>query len=189
MPKYKTIVVDPPWPIKIGPDMTRVLQGSSLKDELEYQTMTEEEIKEFPINDFAEDDSIIFLWCTNSKLTNGRPCLQVGFEVLERWNFKFRTLLIWQKNSGYAIWQPFRGITEFILFGTRTHNIPPYGKYSNLFNWPNRRHSEKPAGFYQMLRSWSPKPRIDIFARNAHVGFEGWGNEYVGDGPLQEFLE
>ena len=187
--KYKTVVIDPPWPIKLAPSMNRFLQGSPLKDELEYQTMTEDEIKCFPINDFAAGDAIIFLWCTNSKLTNGRPCLQVAFEVLEQWAFKFRSVLTWQKNSGYAVWQPFRGVTEFILFGTRTHNIPPYGKYTNLFNWPNRKHSEKPVGFYQMLRSWSPAPRIDIFARNAHVGFDGWGDEYVGEGALAEWLE
>ena len=188
--KYKTVVIDPPWPIKIGPDMKRVLQGSSLRDELDYKTMTEQELRDFPINDFAAEKALLFLWCTNSKLTNGRPCLQTALEMLEYWGFKYRITLVWQKPSGYAIWHPFRGTTEFILFATRNvHNVPPYGYYSNVFEWPLTKHSEKPAGFYQMLRSWSPKPRIDIFARNAHVGFDGWGNEYVGEGPLQEFLE
>lgn len=187
--KYKTVVVDPPWPIKIGGSMKDKLKGCGLTESLPYKTMSEEELKNFPIDDYAADESILFLWATNSKLTNGRPCLQVAFEILERWGFKFRMLLIWKKDKAYAIWTPFRGQTEFVLFSTRNiHNCPPYGQYSNIFEAPVTKHSEKPARFYQMIRSCTPKPRIDLFARRAHEEFDGWGDEYVGEGTLQEFL-
>ena len=188
--KYKTVVIDPPWPITLAPSMNRILQGSPLHATLDYELMTEDEIREFPIDDFAEDESMLFLWATNGKLQSGRPCLQVAFEMLERWGFKYRLTLVWKKSHGYAIWQPFRGITEFVLFATRgIHNCPPYGKFSNVFEYPITKHSEKPAGFYQMIRSCTPEPRVDVFARNAHEGFAGWGKEYVGEGPLQEFLK
>ena len=189
MPKYKTVVIDPPWPIALAPSMNRVLQGSQLHATLDYEFMTEKDIIDFPINDFAAEESMLFLWATNGKLESGRPCLQFAFELLELWGFKYRLTLVWKKSHGYAIWQPFRGITEFVLFATRNmHNCAPYGKFSNVFEYPITKHSEKPAGFYQMLRSCTPKPRIDIFARNAHEGFDGFGNEYVGEGPLKEFL-
>jgi len=59
----------------------------------------------------------------------------------------------------------------------------------NIFEAPRGTHSEKPARFYQLLRAWTPKPRIDIFARNAHEGFDGWGDEYVGEGALAPYLK
>jgi N6-adenosine-specific RNA methylase IME4 len=188
--KYKTVVVDPPWPIKLAPSMNRILQGSQLHETLDYEFMSVDELREFPIDDYADEKSIIFLWCLNSKLENGRPCLQVAFELIEKWGFKFRMTLVWEKSHGYAIWQPFRGLTEFVIFATRgIQNLKPYGRYSNIFKWPITKHSEKPAGFYQMLRAWTPEPRIDLFARRAHLGFDGWGHEYVGEGPLMEFLK
>jgi len=190
MTRYKTVVIDPPWPIALASSMNRILKGSKLHATLDYELMSEEEIRDFPINDFAAEESRLFLWCTNSKLTSGRPCLQVAFEMLEHWGFRFRITLVWKKSHGYAIWHPFRGVTEFVLFATRgIHNCSPYGKYSNVFEYPITNHSVKPAGFYQMIRECTPTPRIDIFARNAHEGFDGWGNEYVGDGPLKEFLK
>ena len=191
--KYKTVVVDPPWPIKLAPSMNKVLKGSTLHATLDYKFMSVDELLEFPINDYAAEECLLFLWCTNGKLENGRPCLQVALEMIEYWKFKYRLILIWHKSHGYAIWQPFRGLTEFVIFATRkVHNYKPYGKYSNIFQWPITKHSEKPAGFYQMLRGWTPKPRIDIFARRTHEGFDGWGDEYVGnsdEGTLVEYLE
>lgn len=191
MKKYKTVVIDPPWPIRLAPDMERILPGSSLHSHMNYENMTEEELRDFPIDDFAADRSMIFIWCTNSKLTTGRPCIQVALELLEHWGFRYRSILVWHKTHGFAIWIPFRGVTEFIIFGTRKlSKCPPYGQYSNVFNWPMTKHSEKPAGFYQMLRNCTPEPRIDIFARRAHPGFNGWGDEYAGDhGPLLPFLD
>lgn len=189
MKLFNTVVVDPPWAIKLTSDMKRILQGSHLRDSLDYKTMSEDELREFPIDDFAADKAMLFLWCTNSKLINGRPCMQVAFELLEHWGFKFRITLVWKKSHGFGVWHPFRGITEFVLLGTRKmHNCPPYGRYSNVFEYPITKHSEKPAGFYQMLRQCTPKPRIDVFARRAHEGFHGWGDEYVGEGPLEKFL-
>lgn len=190
MSKYKTVVVDPPWPIKLAPDMKRVLQGSSLHAQLDYNTMTEQELIDFRIDDFATESSLLFLWCLNSKLETGRPCLRVAFDLLEHWGYNYRMTLVWKKPNGYAIFIPFRGETEFVLFATRgVHNCSPYGKFSNVFSLPMTKHSEKPAGFYQMIRSCTPAPRIDLFARRAHEGFDGWGDEYVGDGPLAEWLK
>ena len=191
--RYKTVVIDPPWSIKLSDDLEGKIQGSKLPAVLDYETMTNEELLNFPIDDYAADDCLLFLWATNSKLENGRPCLWLALEMLERWGFNYRLVLVWVKPSGFAVWSPFRGNTEFVIFATRgTFNVPPYGRFSNVFYAPITKHSEKPARFYQLLRGWTPKPRIDIFARRAHDGFDGWGNEYAGnsdEGTLLEYLE
>jgi len=40
-----------------------------------------------------------------------------------------------------------------------------------------REHSRKPDEFYQLVLDVSPGPRVDVFARENHVGFTAWGNE------------
>ena len=38
-------------------------------------------------------------------------------------------------------------------------------------------HSRKPQIFYQMLCRSTPEPRIDVFARKRHYGFDAWGDQ------------
>lgn len=180
--KYKTVVIDPPWP----------LAGSKLKlphgsfPSAPYHTMTLEDIKRFDINKFAEDEALLFLWVINNTM-------RVGFDILDAWGFSFHQILTWDKGSGHAIWSPIMGRTEHVLFAYRgnfrTLTDNKMGVMQSLITTnKTRKHSKKPARFYQTLRGWTPKPRIDLFARHAHEGFDGWGDEYVGEGPLQEFL-
>ena len=202
MPAYKTIVIDPPWPIAfdssarfdvlrekrtIG-NFTRFKQ----QDEL-YEVVTIDDIINFPINDFA-DDALLFLWVTCGKI-KGRPVIDIGFDILDKWGFTYHSIITWVKPKSQAIFSPLLCQTEHVLFAWR-------GNFANLTNKQNGvmknvliesgyqiKHSQKPARFYQLLRAWTPAPRIDIFARRAHEGFDGWGDGYVGDGPLKEFLE
>lgn len=43
-------------------------------------------------------------------------------------------------------------------------------------------HSQKPDEFYEILRRRTPAPRIDIFARRRHFGFDAHGNQVENDG-------
>jgi N6-adenosine-specific RNA methylase IME4 len=70
-----------------------------------------------------------------------------------------------------------RWYTEFVVFGVR-------GKLPTLRNnalgivfAERRQHSEKPEEMYELVRSLSPGPRIDIFARRERPGFIAWGDE------------
>lgn len=185
--KYKTVVIDPPWQLNEGTDIG--LQGGRLTS-IPYSVMTDDDILTFDIDAFAADRCILFMWATAGKTKRGIPILELAFKILREWGFTYRTMIYWKKPSDNpAIFIPFRRSLEPILFATRgISQVPPYGKYSDIFESQKRKHSEKPARFYQLLRAWTPEPRIDIFARNAHEGFDGWGDEYVGEGPLQEFL-
>jgi N6-adenosine-specific RNA methylase IME4 len=184
MPKYKTVVIDPPWNIRN--DKPLQLPHSPFPC-LPYSTMNIEEIQAFPINHFADDECLLFLWVITSTIRD-------GFDILQDWGFRFHHILTWDKGSGHAIWSPIMGRTEHCLLGYRgnfrelTNN--KMGVMQSLIKTTGvRKHSEKPARFYQLLRAWTPEPRIDIFARNHHEGFDGWGDEYVGEGPLAEWLE
>jgi len=188
--RYRTVVVDPPWPVNQGGAKLESLQGSKLKA-MPYDTMSETEIFAFPIDDFAAEQSLLFLWATTGRTLEGNIVLEQAFQIVKAWGFRYRVMLYWDK-QGDGIpkpWTPYRCTIEPILFCTRgISRVPPYGRYCDIFKAPQTSHSEKPAHFYQMLRQWTPAPRIDIFARKAHEGFDGWGLEYVGEGPLQAYI-
>ena len=181
MPKYKTVVIDPPWP----------LNGSKLElphgsfPQVPYNTMSLNEIKSFPIDDFAAEESLLFLWVITRSI-------RFGFDILEEWGFKFHQIITWDKGSGHAIWSPLMGRTEHCLFAYRGNFrvlVNRMGVMQNLIKSDKtRKHSQKPSKFYRLIREWTPEPRIDIFARRAHVGFDGWGFEYVGEGPLSKYI-
>jgi len=217
MTKYKTVVIDPPWPIdNIGLSPKALhhmnghsktprrpfLQRSTMKERMtdNYSIMTLEDITHFPIDEYADEESFLFLWVTNSK-AEGKPVIHFGFELLERWGFKYHQIITWDKCNNFGFWTPIMTQTEHCLVSYR-------GNFTRLTNKQNAimsniirthyqiKHSEKPAKFYQLLRRWTPEPRIDLFARRAHVGFDGWGNEYVGagelaryTGPLEEWID
>ena len=190
MNKYRTIVIDFPWPLKVGGNVPKSMQGTTLATKLAYGTMPPSDIQKFPIDDFAAEECLLFIWVTNGKMSNGYPIVRFGFELLEEWGFSYHHVITWVKTSPFAFWSPITSATEHVLFGYRGELPKCYGVMPGVFTAPNHKHSEKPARFYQLLRSWTPAPRIDLFARQAHEGFDGWGDEYAGEhGPLLPFLK
>ena len=193
MPAYKTIVIDPPWMIVYDTgaytNMDEFKHG--IKERLPYDTMKDADIHNFDIEEYADDVCYLFMWATFGKLA-GSPYLvfELAIQLCRKWGFVVREIILWDKHNGIVSpFTPFRRQVEPIIFATRgITQIKPYGKYSSIFRAPSTTHSTKPVYFYNWLNKWTPKPRIDIFARNAHEGFDGWGDEYVGDGPLKEFL-
>ena len=191
--KYKTVVIDPPWPLKTGKIPLTVTRrsgkwGAKVID-LDYKPATIQEIKAFPINDYAAADCLLFLWVLSGKI-DGQPCIKIGLDMLEQWEFNYHQIITWVKETGLCIWSPFRSLTEHVLVGYRGILPKKYAVMNNTFTTQQLKHSEKPARFYQLLREWTPEPRIDLFARQAHEGFDGWGDEYAGDhGPLLPFLK
>ena len=191
--KYKTVVIDPPWPLKHATKPIKMGERNpkhiQFKESLPYEYMSTEEILSFPIDDFATDDALLFLWVANGRTVDDEPIPALGFRCLQEWGFRYNSMIHWLRNQVTCLWSPLAITTEMCLFGWRKQPLDLINSMKNVFEAPRGAHSEKPARFYQLLREWTPEPRIDIFARNAHEGFDGWGDEYVGEGPLAEWLE
>ena len=162
--KYQTIVIDPPWPVE------KIIRDERPnQDVFSYPTMTIEQITNFKTTDFAADNCHIYLWSTHK-------FLPTAFLILDSWGFRYQCLMTWIKNVGMT---PFSWMysTEHVLFG-RKGSLDLLKKGVRLdFNAKVREHSRKPEEFYQIVRLVSPEPRIDIFSREKHEGFDQYGNE------------
>jgi len=165
--KYRTIVVDPPWPIeKI---LCKVRPNQIVMD---YPTMTIEEIKALPISNLAMDDGChLYLWTI-------QKYLPISFEVLRGWGFTYIFTMIWHKKGGF---QPFnlpQYNCEFVLFGKKG-SLPflETKDFFTCFEGERRQHSRKPQGFYDLVSRVSPEPRLDYFSREEKKGFTSYGNE------------
>ena len=176
--QYKCIVVDPPWDQgKTGKRSVRPNQGTNL----DYPTMTCEEIGETAIDEWAAPQAFLWLWATNSRSrSSGRPILMHAFELMEQWGFRYYTMLTWDKSTGPCPFGPYQITTEHCLFGYRGKGIFPkdcLGKTKTAFSARVSRHSEKPSWLYERVSDQFEGPRLDVFARRAHAGFHAWGNE------------
>ncbi len=176
--RYRTIVVDPPWPYVEGwPGW-----GKSRKERLAlpYPSMTLEEIKGLPVAQLIEPEGYLFLWATNRYL-------EEAFSVARTWTFRPRQVLTWCKpeQGEGAPGGMFATTTEFIVIAQR---IGPrsnaHGKRTNSlrvgrswFKWTKSQHSQKPDAFLDLVEQVSPGPYLEMFARRARFGWDYHGNE------------
>lgn len=167
--KYKTVVIDPPW--QVCCNLTKVKFYRCGK-KLPYKVMTDEEIATFPINDFADDNCDLFMWVTHTKLP-------MALEILKKWGFHYHCLLTWDKQNGVCL-NGFYRRTEFVIYAYRGKlgiDVKEGNYLPTLFKEQSTINSRKPDIFYQLLLKRTQKPRIDIFARRKHVGFDAFGDE------------
>jgi N6-adenosine-specific RNA methylase IME4 len=173
MTKYKTIVMDPPWEVDSG--FAKRLTNTKyyrFGKKLPYETMTDNEILEFPINDFADEECALFIWTIQKKT----PFV---FKLLEKWGFKFNLILTWKKSSGIGLKGFYRN-SETCIYAYRGKMCVDWGKghyIKTCFEAPVTKNSEKPSIFYESISNRTLEPRIDIFARRRHDGFDAWGDQ------------
>ena len=170
--KYRTIVIDFPWDVGLTGGMLKDTKFYRCGKPTPYKVMSNKEIQDFPINDFADNDCDLFVWVTHSKLP-------FGLELVKQWGFKYHCLITWDKTNGIGL-NGFQRRTEMVVYAyrgkmgvlrTKGHYIP------TLITEKLTTHSTKPTLFYTILKSRTLEPRIDIFARKRHEGFEAWGDE------------
>ena len=113
--KFDILVVDPPW--NQGKTGFRDVRPNQTKI-LDYPTLSKEDIKKLPIQEWSKDSSLIWLWVTNSKDKKTKePIIKIGFELLEHWGFNYYTTITWDKKTGPCPFGPYQITTEHILFG------------------------------------------------------------------------
>ena len=163
--KYQTIVIDPPWDWGDEGDVNQLGRAKP-----EYKTMSFEELMNFPIADKAAENCHIYLWITNRSLPK-------GFELLNKWGFRYITAITWCKPF-FGMGNYFRGSTEHVLFGVKGSLELLRKDVGTWFEAPRgEKHSQKPEEFYKLVESCSPGPWLDVFARKRRSGWVTWGGE------------
>jgi site-specific DNA-methyltransferase (adenine-specific) len=188
--KYKIIYADPPWSYN---DRVYTAKGDgkfySLED-YHYKTMSVKEICELPVNKMTDENCILFMWATF-------PNLKEALQVIEAWGFQYKTLgFSWIKtnqrqNLNQMAFFPTDTIDVFFGIGHYTKSncevclIGTKGKPEIVSNYvssvviaPRGKHSKKPNEVRnKIVELCGDKPRIELFARQAHTGWDTWGNQ------------
>lgn len=167
--KYQIIYADPPWDVKRGPDWNS--NGPSKL--LPYPTMTVNEIKQLPIEDISDKNCWLFLWVINKYIPE-------SYEIAKNWGFKPSCLLTWIKpKHGIGIGGTFIQTTEHLLF-CRKGTLKAIKRIdTTYFEYPRRKHSEKPYEIRKMISDLVPEntTKIELFARQKVDKWDSWGNE------------
>ena len=180
MGKFKTVVVDPPWPLE---DMG-FRRGNGVTDVMvPYDKMSMSDIAALPIQDVSDSDALVFCWTVNRYIRR-------TYKLIDGWGFRYAYLMTWIKSGGIQTPTTPCFNAEFIMVGRK--GKPAYKEtkaFSTANYWRRGKHSEKPEGFYDLLRRVTPAPRIDIFNRRPIPGFVGWGNESPPDSELDPLYQ
>ena len=186
--KYSIIYADPPWQFK-----TYSKKGQEKKSaDCHYQCMSIEEIMALPVNEIAEQNSILFLWVTF-------PLLKEGIETIQKWGFEYKTCgFNWVKKNkksdgwfwGLGYWT--RSNSELCLIGTKGKPKRISKSVSQICDARIMEHSKKPNEIRdKIVELCGDIPRIELFARCSTDGWKCIGNEIDGKDiriALQEMI-
>ena len=138
--------------------------------------MPVKDIMALPIGELADPEGChLYCWTTNNYLPAALECIQM-------WGFEYITTITWLKDR-VGLGQYYRGLTEHCLFASTKKRLPykmADGKRCQGitgFSEPKTIHSRKPDCMRNMIEWVSYAPRIELFAREHHAGWDVWGNE------------
>jgi N6-adenosine-specific RNA methylase IME4 len=172
--KYQIIYADPPWKTKSFKEK----KDGMLSRELPYPQMSDSDIADLNIKGIAADDSILFMWCIDSRIP-------MAAELMAKWGFEYKCVgFVWCKkakttegfNGGFSSYT--KRDCEFCLIGVR-------GKYLNLKRGvnqiliePKTTHSRKPDTVRnRIIDLCGNLSRVELFCRYPADGWNVWGNE------------
>ena len=179
--KYNIIYADPPWQFKY--QSKKRTDGTSddlnIRDpQKEYPCMTIDDIYNMPVNEIADDNSILFLWVTY-------PLLKEGIKTMEEWGFTYKTCgFSWIKKNkksdslfwGLGYWT--RANNEICLLGTKGKPKRVSKGVHQVVMSKIQKHSQKPDIVKdRIVELCGDVPRIELFARQRTKGWDVWGND------------
>ena len=179
MKKYKIIYADPPWN-GLGWN-----NGSGKKCPANHYTVQDTEwIKSLNVGSIADENCFLFLWVTF-------PNLQHGLDVINSWGFKYSTCAFnWvkrnKKNDNYFMGcgNYTRANSELCLLGVKgsCQKLRKSRSVRQICDAKILSHSEKPPEIRdRIIELCGDLPRIELFAREKHTGWDAWGNEVDSD--------
>jgi len=187
MNKYNIIYADPPWKYNSRNNINTRFGGGVFN---KYSLMTMEEIKSLPISNLAEENCVLFLWCTF-------PYLDKQIKLFDYWGFRYCTLgFSWIKTNSKN-GKPFFGVgyyaksnCEICLMGMKGQLKPISNKVSSVIISPRREHSKKPDEVRnKIVELFGDLPRIELFAREKVEGWASWGNEIESDVEIEGYSQ
>lgn len=163
----RTVVADPPWSPTLGSTWATAVTDKG-RPQKHYQTLSLDEIKAHRPETARQ--AHLWLWCLAQHV-------DWGHDIARAWGFEPAILLTWRK-PGLGVGR-FQCNSEHVLLcrkGTRHGN--PFGATGGtVFDWPRGRHSEKPAGFFELVERVSPGPYLEMYARRRREGWASWGDQ------------
>jgi len=176
--RFACIVADPPWHYGRSWDTgsAKAAVQTTKAEPMPYEQMKLDEIKALPVGNLAAEDCDLYLWVTQKYLPD-------AFDVLKAWGFRYCQTLTWCKAPmGTGQGGLYCPTTEFLILGRR--GKMPAKKRMDTTWWQvkrQKRHSQKPEFFQDMIESQSNGPRLELFARRKRLGWSAWGNEVESD--------
>jgi N6-adenosine-specific RNA methylase IME4 len=177
--KFKIIYADPPWTFNNKNTGGSMVSGANAH----YRTMNFKDICELPINELADENSVLFMWWVASQPFE-------ALKVVESWGFTLKTMtgFNWVKTTkkgkldfGMGFWT--RAGSELCLIATKGNpkrinaGIRSVELEETIFA-ENERHSKKPDIFRdRIVELMGDIPRIELFARKQSKGWSVFGNE------------
>ena len=165
---YHIIVVDPPWKYS-----KTIGQGVAQE---QYQTLTDKELSQWPIEQVAAKDCMLLMWATG-------PKLDAAVHLMEQWGFRYVTIFFnWIKVTKEG--KPVTGLghytrssSELCLLGVRGKPLQWKESCSvpQVLLTTKAKHSEKPAEEVQGrlktfvgARRYATLKKLELFARQRH---------------------
>lgn len=120
-----------------------------------YPTMSVQELKAFCVP--SAKNCIIFYWISPAVLIE-------GLEILQSWNFKYKTHFVWEKDKfGNGSW--LRNQHEILIIGIKGNMPTPAKLFSSIIKAKRTEHSKKPE-LYDMIEEMYPKRKyLELFTR------------------------
>lgn len=173
--KYSILYVDPPWEWKARSEKG---EGRSAKNH--YSVMTLADIQALPIKSIANDDCVLFLWCTF-------PLLEAALETIKKWGFTYKTCgFTWVKQTKHGKWHFGNGYwtranAELCLLATRGKPKKVSSAVPQLVVAKTNGHSAKPPEVRdRIVELLGDLPRIELFARERCTGWDALGEKIDG---------
>jgi len=140
--------------------------------------MNIEALCKLPVHKLAKDNCMLFLWATF-------PNLPEALHLIQAWEFTYKTLGFSWIKTNKKNGKPFFGIgyytksnCEICLIGVKGKPIVASNKVSSVIIAPKERHSKKPDIVREkIVQLVGDLPRIELFAREKHKGWDVWGDE------------
>jgi N6-adenosine-specific RNA methylase IME4 len=188
---FGAILADPPWhwkswgvPVWNGEYRKDGTKIKSPPREIDYPTMSMDEIANLEVGKLAAEDCILFIWSIWALLPQ-------ALEVTKRWGFIYKTCAFdWMKahagqldmlredgdvQMGMGYWT--RANTEPCLLATRGKPKRLNADVRQGIIEPRREHSRKPDCVHERIERLVAGPYLELFARQRRPGWTCWGNE------------